>query len=310
MARPSAERRGRAVYVPYALPDEIVEAEISGAHAQLRDDSDAERSSGSPPFARISADAAAARSSIGRRTPIATGNAALLITALENQGIAAEVEPLIDAQGEGRRRATSMSRKRRTVLSPVSMRRAAMPSTRSIIVPSSFRHWLERRGSPGASATIIGNCDVAFTAVDNGIDVDIATLRKPPPELAALVNAENLARLSHQPRALGHAHPPEITIGKASLRLPPGAFLQATKAGEEILAALVMENLGKAKKVADLFSGVGVFALRLCLLGSGLRRRQRQGGHRSTCRGGASHVRPQAGRGQSPRSLPRALDGA
>jgi 23S rRNA (uracil1939-C5)-methyltransferase len=110
---------------------------------------------------------------------------------------------------------------------------------------------------------IVGDCDVAFTAADNGIDVDIATRRKPPPELASLVHSENLARLSLNREPLVTRIPPEVLIGKATLRLPAGAFLQATKAGEETLAALVIENLGKAKKVGDLFSGVGVFALRL-----------------------------------------------
>jgi 23S rRNA (uracil1939-C5)-methyltransferase len=45
--------------------------------------------------------------------------------------------------------------------------------------------------------------------------------------------------------------------------LPPGSFLQATVAGEETLASLVAERVGKAKEVADLFCGVGPFALRL-----------------------------------------------
>ena len=45
--------------------------------------------------------------------------------------------------------------------------------------------------------------------------------------------------------------------------LPPGAFLQATAAGEATLARLVLEHVGKAKRVADLFCGVGPFALRL-----------------------------------------------
>jgi 23S rRNA (uracil1939-C5)-methyltransferase len=110
---------------------------------------------------------------------------------------------------------------------------------------------------------IIGDCDVAFTAADNGVDVDIATGRKPPPGLADLVHEDGLARLSLNREPWVTRLPPEVLIGKARLRLPAGAFLQATKAGEEILAALVMENLGKARKVADLFSGVGVFALRL-----------------------------------------------
>ena len=45
--------------------------------------------------------------------------------------------------------------------------------------------------------------------------------------------------------------------------MPPGSFLQATLAGEETLAALVLEHCRKAKHIADLFCGVGPFALRL-----------------------------------------------
>jgi 23S rRNA (uracil1939-C5)-methyltransferase len=45
--------------------------------------------------------------------------------------------------------------------------------------------------------------------------------------------------------------------------LPPGSFLQATSAGEERLATAVAERCGKARHAADLFCGVGPFALRL-----------------------------------------------
>jgi 23S rRNA (uracil1939-C5)-methyltransferase len=45
--------------------------------------------------------------------------------------------------------------------------------------------------------------------------------------------------------------------------LPPGSFLQATVAGEEALAALVIAHCKRAKHIADLFCGVGPFALRL-----------------------------------------------
>jgi 23S rRNA (uracil1939-C5)-methyltransferase len=45
--------------------------------------------------------------------------------------------------------------------------------------------------------------------------------------------------------------------------LPPGGFLQATAAGEAALAELVLAHAEKAKSVADLFCGVGPFALRL-----------------------------------------------
>jgi len=57
--------------------------------------------------------------------------------------------------------------------------------------------------------------------------------------------------------------PPSIEIGSARVTLPPGSFLQATVAGEETLAALVMGHAKRAKHIADLFCGVGPFALRL-----------------------------------------------
>jgi 23S rRNA (uracil1939-C5)-methyltransferase len=56
---------------------------------------------------------------------------------------------------------------------------------------------------------------------------------------------------------------PTVRMGKAMVALPPGAFLQATAEGEAVLARLVAAHVGTAKLVADLFCGVGPFALRL-----------------------------------------------
>jgi len=54
-----------------------------------------------------------------------------------------------------------------------------------------------------------------------------------------------------------------VMMGRARVTLPPGSFLQATLAGEQALAQLVQEQVGPARQVADLFCGVGPFALRL-----------------------------------------------
>jgi 23S rRNA (uracil1939-C5)-methyltransferase len=54
-----------------------------------------------------------------------------------------------------------------------------------------------------------------------------------------------------------------LQVGRAAVLLPPGAFLQATAAGEASLARLVLDHVGSAKRVADLFCGIGTFALRL-----------------------------------------------
>jgi 23S rRNA (uracil1939-C5)-methyltransferase len=52
-------------------------------------------------------------------------------------------------------------------------------------------------------------------------------------------------------------------MGPAQVSPPPGGFLQATEAGEAALAELVLAELDKARQVADLFAGVGPFALRI-----------------------------------------------
>ena len=55
--------------------------------------------------------------------------------------------------------------------------------------------------------------------------------------------------------------PAVVATGRpAHAPLPPGAFLQATADGEAVLAKLVWEHVGAAKRVADLFSGIGTFA--------------------------------------------------
>ena len=56
---------------------------------------------------------------------------------------------------------------------------------------------------------------------------------------------------------------PAVSVGDATVLLPPGGFLQATAAGEAILAGIVAEACEGTKRVADLFAGIGPFALRL-----------------------------------------------
>jgi 23S rRNA (uracil1939-C5)-methyltransferase len=56
---------------------------------------------------------------------------------------------------------------------------------------------------------------------------------------------------------------PLIDIGGIAVSAPPGGFLQAVAEAEAAMAREVLAALPKAKRVADLFSGVGTFALRI-----------------------------------------------
>ena len=109
--------------------------------------------------------------------------------------------------------------------------------------------------------------DIQVTATDSGMDVDV---RGSGPlsagrttTLAGIAEQHKLARLTRHGELVAQHAQPLLKVGRAHVPLPPGAFLQATAEGEAALARLVIAHVGAAKRVADLFAGIGTFALRL-----------------------------------------------
>lgn len=56
---------------------------------------------------------------------------------------------------------------------------------------------------------------------------------------------------------------PTVSLSGPQVRLPPVAFLQASREAEAVLVALVRQGVGRAKRVADLFAGIGTFTFAL-----------------------------------------------
>ncbi len=109
--------------------------------------------------------------------------------------------------------------------------------------------------------------DIQITASQSGLDIDV---RGSGPigtgestALAAVAEKYRLARITRHGELVAQRAQPAVAMGRATVPLPAGSFLQATAAGEETLASLVLGHAAKAKTVADLFCGVGPFALRL-----------------------------------------------
>ena len=106
-----------------------------------------------------------------------------------------------------------------------------------------------------------------MTATDSGMDVDVrgsgALNSGRTTALAGVAEKHRLARITRHGELVAQSAQPLLKIGRALVPLPPGAFLQATAEGETALAKLVLEHVGEAKRVADLFCGIGTFALRL-----------------------------------------------
>lgn len=82
-------------------------------------------------------------------------------------------------------------------------------------------------------------------------------------DLARLAEKFSLARLSWGEETVALRSMPEQAFGSARVQMPPAAFLQATAEGEAALLAGVKEALGPQKRLADLFAGMGTFALPL-----------------------------------------------
>lgn len=100
--------------------------------------------------------------------------------------------------------------------------------------------------------------DVMLNGVPAGRLADIELL-------TSFADAYGLARLSVYrgmgPEAIYEPQPATVTLSGVRVAFPSGAFLQATADGEAALITAVQEAVGGASVVADLFAGLGTFAL-------------------------------------------------
>lgn len=111
--------------------------------------------------------------------------------------------------------------------------------------------------------------EAQLTIVDQGVDVLLRNVSAGGLEaLRALIDfagEQRLARLAvdsgNGPESLYAPVPATITLSGVPVAFPPGGFLQATQDGEAALVECVRECVGDSKSVADLFAGLGTFAL-------------------------------------------------
>ncbi|MGL4312635.1 MAG: class I SAM-dependent RNA methyltransferase [Sphingomonas sp.] len=122
-----------------------------------------------------------------------------------------------------------------------------------------------------------GRAEARMTLIDQGVDLLLVGVAaeglSAAEKLADFAATHRLARLALD-SGLGAETRWEpaaatVTLGGMAVGFPHGAFLQATAEGEAALVAAVRDAIGDAAMLADLFSGIGTFAL--ALSGSGKR---------------------------------------
>ena len=140
-----------------------------------------------------------------------------------------------------------------------------------ILRPELFALVEPLRGLLAGPLQVPAVAEIRLTLADQGVDV-----------LLSDVQADGLAAAEALPR-FGETHglarmsiddgygaetryepvPVTVTLSNVPVVLPTGAFLQATADGERALVQAVQEAVGEAKRTADLFAGIGTFALAL-----------------------------------------------
>jgi len=140
-----------------------------------------------------------------------------------------------------------------------------------ILHPRLFNLLEPLRGLLGSILPARRSGEVQLTLSDQGVDVALKGIEAvglaAVEGLTAFCERQRLARLSidegygaevrYEPQTV------TVTLGGLAVALPPGAFLQATSDGEAVLVESVREATKDAERTADLFAGLGTFALSL-----------------------------------------------
>jgi len=269
-----ADSPAGAIYIPGALPGETVEVEPVAGHPDRRrllhiDAPSTERIAPICPHFGVCGGCAVQH---WDAAPYRAWKRGLVVEALRQARLDAPVADVIDAHGDGRRRAVFHARRGTHELLEVGFSAARahhlVAIDRCPILAPKLDDAID---AAWAIAEVLDPAakplDIQVTATDAGLDVDVrgsGPLTAPlMTALARVAATHDLARLTRHGELIALTRAPTVRMGKATVPLPPAAFLQATAEGEAALAWLVLDFCGSAAPVADLFAGVGPFALRL-----------------------------------------------
>ncbi|HEX3710153.1 MAG TPA: RNA methyltransferase [Pseudolabrys sp.] len=263
------------LYVPYALPGETVTVEAVAGHPDRRHLLHVEKPSHerAQPVCKHFGTCGGCAMQHWSLAEYHVWKRALVVEALGRAGLVGPVdEKIVDAHGHGRRRAVLHARRGNNDILEVGFTapRAhhVVAIDRCPILAPSLDGAIEAAWAiAGVLKPTNKPLDIQFTATDSGLDVDVRgsgpITSRLTTALARLSETHKLVRITRHGELVTQSAQPLLKIGRSHVPLPPGAFLQATAEGEAALAHLVLAHVAGAKRVADLFSGIGTFALRL-----------------------------------------------
>ncbi len=113
--------------------------------------------------------------------------------------------------------------------------------------------------------------EVRFTvlAAGNGLDLDMVTPgkralnAKSRARIAELAPRSRILRVTLDGELIYAAERPMMTLAGVKVEPPPGAFVQAVAEAETAMVAEARAGIGRARRVVDLFAGLGTFTFGL-----------------------------------------------
>lgn len=192
--------------------------------------------------------------------------AAIVPAALARAGIVCAVEPVVEVPPASRRRAV-LSMRRMGREAEIGFHRARSHDIEPMQACAVLRPAIVG-ALPGlralAADLLAPDAAGRMTVIDTpaGLDVAFEAIAAPRSaqaraRLVELAGAAGLARLSLGGEVVLTRAVPALDVGGVTVVPPPGAFVQAVAEAEVAMARLVVAGIGKARRVADLFCGLG-----------------------------------------------------
>lgn len=261
------------IYAPFTLPGETVVARVLGDRAEIMSIEQPSQDRATP-VCRHFGRCGGCQLQHWARAPYLAWKHAQVVQALARRGLEVNVDPIIPAFASGRRRAAFHGAKAGKQIKVGFIERggARLGAVQAcpVLAPALQAALPALSAITARFAPDRGAVTLATLLSDSGLDVDVkgagrvsAMDRAALEDLAALASTHDLARLSFDGEPAAVLRAPIVQMGAARVAPPPGAFLQATAEGEEVLGRLVGSALDGAQRAADLFCGIGTFALRL-----------------------------------------------
>jgi 23S rRNA (uracil1939-C5)-methyltransferase len=266
-----AETPAGRVFVPYALPGETWACTAAGGWHRIGASSPDRKAAPCPHFGTCGGCVAQHMNTETYRA----WKQQIAVDAFAHQGLEIETPTLWQAPEASRRRVTFAAGRidGRIRLGYREVGSHALCAIETCVIAD--RRITDRLDDLAALVDIIAGAGaklddmrIGVVAAANGlaVAVDADGGRLGPGERAALAKdaeAAGILRLTVGRVEIVQLDQPVIDIGGAKVPVPDGAFLQAVPAAEAFMASCVVAAVARAKRVADLFAGLGTLTVPL-----------------------------------------------